>query len=54
MPSTRLRLSMRESTRAEAFELLQQVIQLNPEHFRTNLLLGRIHSCRGKSPSRFG
>jgi cytochrome c-type biogenesis protein CcmH/NrfG len=31
----------------EAVELLQQVIQLNPEHFRANLLLGRILFLQG-------
>jgi predicted Zn-dependent protease len=31
----------------EAIELLQQVIQLNPEHFRANLLLGRILFLQG-------
>jgi cytochrome c-type biogenesis protein CcmH/NrfG len=33
----------------EAVELLQQVIQLNPEHFRANLLLGRIYSLQHRS-----
>ena len=34
------------ATRARGVELLQQVIQLNPEHFRANLLLGRIFSLQ--------
>jgi predicted Zn-dependent protease len=33
----------------EAVELLQQVIQLNPEHFRANLLLGRIFTLHHRS-----
>ena len=33
----------------EAVDLLQQVIQLNPEHFRGNLLLGRIFTLQHRS-----
>ena len=29
--------------------MLQQVIQLNPEHFRANLLLGRIFTLQHRS-----
>ncbi len=33
----------------EAIELLQQVIQLGPEHFRGNLLLGRNFTLQHRS-----
>jgi predicted Zn-dependent protease len=33
----------------EAVELLQTVLQLNPQHFRANLLLGRILTLQHRS-----